>query len=322
MRPILFLTILSSLVVCGGRADAAPFPTRAVRMIVAYAPGSAPDIACRIVADRMARGLGQQVVVDNRPGASNLIAAQAVAHAPADGYTLFFTAAAALVTNRLTFKSLPYDPEHDFTPVGLVGRTTFMILVNPAVSAKTLPQLMALDKAHPGSLSFASDGPTTISGMIGEWLNDLGGLHLVQVPYPNMPQGIQDALAGRIQIIMLAMTVATPLAQDGRLRPIAVSTAHRLPTFPDVPPVADTFPGFDLGGWYGVVAPRGTPTAVVRQLNRQLDAALTDPVVRGKLENGGLLVGNPGTPETFGTFLQEDRARWAEIVHKIGIKPK
>lgn len=304
-------------------AQPAPaWPIRPIKFVTSFAPGASPDIVCRIVADRVSRSLNQQVVVENRPGASNVIAAQAVARAPADGYTYFFATAAAMVTNALTFRSLPYDPVKDFTPVALIGKSTFMVLANPHVPVKDLGDLVALDKARPGSLSFASDGPRNLSGMLGAWLNRIAGTAMVQVAYANIPQGVQDTLAGRTQIVILSITAAAPLVKDGQLHALAVSTAQRVPGYESVPPVAETFPGFDFSGWFGIVAPAETPADIVRRMNGEINAALKDPIVRQRLADGGLQSEASASAGDFDAFLRAERARWARVVHDIGIEPE
>jgi len=325
MRTIV-AALLAAVLACttGVAAHAqAGWPNRPLKFVTSFAPGASPDIVCRIVADRLSRGnLGQQVVVENRPGASNVIAAQAVARAPADGYTYFFATAAAMVTNSLTFKTLAYDPVKDFTPVALIGKSTFMVLVNPNVPAKSLAELVALEKAKPGSLSFASDGPRNLSGMLGAWLNRIAGMKMVQVAYANIPQGVQDTIANRTQIVILSMTAAAPLVHGGQLRPLAVSTAERVPGYDAVPPVADTFPGFDFSGWFGIVAPADTPRDIVGRMSREIDAALQNSAVHQKLADGGLAIEHGATPEKFGAFLDAERSRWTRLVHDIGIEPE
>lgn len=315
--------LIAAVLAWSGTAPAETWPVKPVRFVVGYAPGSSPDIACRIVSDGIARHLGQQVVVENRPGAGNVVAAQLVAHAPADGYTMFFAPTSALVINPFLIKNLPYDPQRNFVPVGLVGRVSLMILVNPDVPAKTLPELVALAKREPGHLSFASDGPTNMNGLLGEWLNRRAGTKILQVPYAQMPQGVEDTLAGRTQIVMLTTIAARPLIKSDRLRPIAVSTAARVPGFDDVPAVADTYPGFDLGAWYGVMAPAGTPAAAVHRVNEALHQALAEPAVAGRLHEGGLmLVESVRTSDEFAAFIAADRARWREITQTLHLQPE
>ena len=255
----LFALLTLPFVTFSTSSHAQSWPAQPLHVIVSQAAGGTPDIICRIVMDRLSRAIGQPIVVENRPGGGNVIGAQAVAHAKPDGYTLFFATAAALVTNPYTFKSLPYDPLKDFVPVSMVAEGVFLVLAYPGVPATTLPELFALAKADPGKLSFATDGPKNFSGMIAAWLNKLGGTQIPQIPYSAMPQGIQDTIAGRVQLTVLAVPSARGAIESGKLRAIAVTSSQRLPGYDNVPTVAETFPGFNFTGWMVLVTPAGTP---------------------------------------------------------------
>jgi tripartite-type tricarboxylate transporter receptor subunit TctC len=302
-------------------AFAQSWPNRPIRVIVSQAAGGTPDIICRLIADRVARALGQQVVVENRPGGGNIVGAQAAANAPADGYTFFFATAAALVTNPHTFKSLPYQPR-DFVPVSKIARGPFFVLVHPSVPAKTLAELVALEKSQPGKLTFATDGPRNFSGMIAAWLNKLGGTDVLQAPYTAMPQGIQDALANRVQIIILAVPSAAPLLQRGNLRALAVTSAQRAPGYESVPPVAETFPGFDFNGWFAMVAPAGTPADIVRRMNREIGLVLADPEIARRLREIGFYTDGAEPPEAAAEFIRQELESWGRLVREIGLQPE
>src|SRR5262245_60685154 len=223
------------------QAGAQTWPARPIKFVVSQAAGGTPAIICRLITEKLSRALGQQVVVENRPGAGNVIGAQAAARSAPDGYTFFFATAAALVTNPYTFKALPYDPLKDFVVMAKVVEGPFVVLAHPGVAAKTLPEVVALAKAQPGKLSFATDGPRNFSGMIAAWLNKLGGTDIPQIPYSAMPQGIQDALAGRVQLIILAIPSAASAIASGGLRPLATTMAQRVPGYENVPTVGETF---------------------------------------------------------------------------------
>jgi tripartite-type tricarboxylate transporter receptor subunit TctC len=302
-------------------AFAQSWPNRPVRVIVSQAAGGTPDIICRLIADRVARALGQQVVVENRPGGGNIVGAQAAANAPSDGYTFFFATAAALVTNPHTFKSLPYQPR-DFVPVSKIARGPFFVLVHPSVPAKTLGELVALEKSEPGKLTFATDGPRNFSGMIAAWLNKLGGTNVLQAPYTAMPQGIQDALANRVQIIILAVPSAAPLLQRGDLRALAVTSAQRAPGYESVPPVAETFPGFDFNGWFAMVAPAGTPADIVRRMNREIGLVLADPEIARRLREIGFYTDGAEPPEAAAKFIRQELESWGRLVREISLQPE
>ncbi len=315
------LLILLSAAIASGAATAQTWPTKPIRLVTAFATGSAPDIVCRLMADRLTHELGEQVIVDNRPGGSSIIAAQAVAHAPADGYTFFFATTAPLVTNRLTFKSLPYA-ERDFAPVAMVGKNPFLILVSPELPVKTIPELVAYEKAHSGELSFASDGPRNFSGMIGAWLNKVSGMHMLQVPYANMPVGIRDTIAGRTQVTILAFAAAQAFMKSGQLRAIAKTGPEEIPGFEPMATVDQTYPGFEFGGWFAVVAPAGTPDDVILQMNQSIDKVVQDPEVTAKLDEIGVTTGGAETPQGLAEFIGAENDRWETIVREIALAPE
>ncbi len=298
------------------------WPTRPIRLIVSQAAGGTPDIVARVVSERLGAALGQPIVVENRPGAANMVGAQAAARSAPDGYTFFFATAAALVTNPYTFKSLPYDPVKDFAPVGVVGKAMFMILAHPGVPAKNIAELVALDRAQPGKLAFATDGPRNFSGMVAAWLNRVAGTKFLAVPYNAMPQGLQDTVAGRTQLVILAIASAAPFVKRGELRPLGISSATRAPGYEEVPPVAETFPGFDLVGWFAFVAPTGTPREAIQRTNREMDRILRDPGVAQRLRGLGFYTDGAGTPESTGEFIRAELERWGQIVRQIGIQPE
>jgi tripartite-type tricarboxylate transporter receptor subunit TctC len=321
MRLIYRLLLAGITLAAVNPAFAQGWPNRPIRVIVSQAAGGTPDIICRLITDRVARALGHQIVVENRPGGGNIVGAQAAANAAADGYTFFFATAAALVTNPYTFKSLPYQA-HDFVPVSKIARGPFFVLVHPSVPAKTLSELVALEKSQPGKLTFATDGPRNFSGMIAAWLNKLGGTNILQAPYTAMPQGIQDALANRVQLIILAVPSAAPLLQRGDLRALAVTSAQRAPGYESVPPVAETFPGFDFNGWFAMVAPAGTPADVVQRMNKEIGAVLADPDIARRLREIGFYTDGAEPPEAAAQFIRKELESWARVVREIGLQPE
>jgi tripartite-type tricarboxylate transporter receptor subunit TctC len=317
---LLSLTCWATLSLATAQADT--WPTKPIKFIVTQAAGGTPDLICRIIADRLSRALGQQVVVENKPGAGNTIGAQVAARATPDGYTFLFATAAALVTNPYTFKSLPYDPIKDFVPVGMVAKGPFFVLVNSSVPAKNLGELFAYAKANPDKLTFATDGPRNFSGIIAAWIDKLGGVDIVQVPYAKMPQGVQDTLAGRVQLIVLAVPSAAPHIASGALRPLAVSSLGRLENYPDVPPVADLFKGVEVIGWFVIAAPAKTPADVVAKMNRELDKVLKDPDIVKQLAVVGFFTEGAGTPEATGQFVHTQYELWGKVAHDIGLQPE
>jgi tripartite-type tricarboxylate transporter receptor subunit TctC len=303
-------------------AGAQTWPTKPVRIIVSQAAGGTPDIICRLLADRLSVALGQQVVVENRPGGGNIVGAQAAAHAAPDGYTLFFATAAALVTNPFTYKTLPYDPLKDFIPVAMIAKGPFFVLANPVVPAKNLAELAAFDRANPGKLAFATDGPRNFSGILTAWLNKLGDSTILQVPYATMPQGVQDVLAGRVQVIVLAVPSAAQHIASGALRALATSSAERLSNYPQVPTIAETFAGVEFIGWFILAAPAGTPDEVVMRLNREMDLILKNPQISGKLADLGFFTTGADTPQAVRAYVRAQYDLWARLSRDIGLQPE
>src|SRR5882672_1740244 len=306
---------------CAG-AQAQTWPTRPIRVIVSFPAGSAPDIVCRFVTDRLSRAVGQQIVVDNRPGSGNIVAAQAAARSAPDGYNLFCATAATLVSNPHTFKALPYDPVRDFMPVAMIAKGPFFVLVHPGVPATTLAELAAYDKANPGKLSFATDGLRNFTGMMAAWLNKIAGTSMLTVPYAGMPLGVQDTIAGRAQVIILAVPLAAPRIRSGELRPLAGSFARRVPGFEDIPAIAETYPGFELVGWFLMLAPAGTPNEIILRMNREMDGILKDPDTAKRLAALGFFTEGAETPESVAEAIRADTAKWGRIVKDIGIQPE
>ena len=314
----LFALMLQSL----APAAADTWPDRPIKIIVSQAAGGTPDIICRIISDKLSDLLGQRVVVENRPGGANVVGAQAAAHAAPDGYTLFFATAAALVSNPHTYKTLPYDPVKDFVAVSMVAKNPFLILANPSVPANNLSELVAYDKANPGKLTFATDGQRNFSGILATWLNKVSGANILQVPYATMPQGVQDTLAGRTQLTILAIPSAAPHVSRGALKPLAISWTKRLPLYPQVQSISETFPGVELTGWFVIVAPADTPADIVTRLNQEMDKVLKTPEMVQKLADLGFYTEGAETPQATSAFVKAQYELWAKIVRDIGLQPE
>jgi len=315
--------LVALLVAVAASAQAQTWPAKPVRLIVSQAAGGAPDILARLVADGLSKRLGQQVIVENRPGSANMVGAQAAARSAPDGATFFFATAAALVTNPYTFKTLPYDPVKDFDAVAMVGKAPFLVVAHPSVPAKNMAELLALDKAQPGKLAFATDGPRNFTGMVTAWINRLAGTRFVAVPYNAMPQGVQDTVAGRTQLAVLAIPIAGPFLKRGELRPLAVTSATRAPGFEQIAPIADTLPGFDFVGWFAIVAPAGTPQSAVQGMNKAMGEVLRDEPVVSRTRSFGVYIDEgAGTPESTAQFIAAERERWGRLVREIGVQPE
>ena len=321
IRLALAMVCAQATMLAAGTAQAQSWPSKPVRLIVAQAAGSSPDLVARLVAEPMSRGLGQQLVVDNRGGGDGMIGMQAVVRSTADGHTIGFGAASTIVTNAYTVKTLPYNPEREFASIGIVGMSPFMLAVNLDVKANTLAELVALARAEPKKFAFASPGRRLLPGMVGDMLNIRSGADLLHVPY-NGAAGVQDTIAGRTQMTMQGIPAVANPARRGQLRAIAVSSARRLPGLEDVPTMAETYPGFVYVGWFALVAPSGTPAEAVRRLNRELDAALSQADIVQKLRAMGIYPDGAGTPEQMDEFLKSERARWSKTVKDIGIEPE
>jgi tripartite-type tricarboxylate transporter receptor subunit TctC len=303
-------------------AGAQSWPDRPIKIIVSQAAGGTPDLICRIVSDKLSALLGRRVFVENRPGGANVVGATAAAHAPGDGYTLFFATAAALVSNPHTFKTLPYDPVKDFTAVSMVAKNPFLILAHPSVPANNLPELIAYDKANPGKLTFATDGPRNFSGILATWLNKVSGADILQVPYATMPQGVQDTLAGRTQLTILSPPSAAPHIASGALKPLAISWTKRLPQYPQVPSISEAYPGVELTGWFVIAAPAGTPAEVVTRLNQEMDKVLKTPDMVKRLADVGFFTEGAETPEATRAFVKAQYDLWSKVVRDIGLQPE
>jgi tripartite-type tricarboxylate transporter receptor subunit TctC len=311
-----------SLLMVGTPALAQTWPDRPVRFITSQAAGNATDIIARITADQLASRIGQPVVVENRPGGGNVIGTQAAARAAPDGHTFFLATAAALVTDPYTFKALPYDPIKDFVPVAKVAEVSFMIMANPKVPAKNLAELIALARSQPGKLTIATDGARRFSGMVVSWLNKLAGIETLQVPYTAQRQGVQDAVAGTVDLIILAVPVARGLAANNQLRPIATTSLQRLPDHPDVPAIAETFADFDFTGWMLLAAPSGTPDAVLTRVNRETDAIFKNPETLKKLREMGFSTSGAGTLKEAQDYVSGQHKAWGRVVREIGVQPE
>ncbi len=319
-----WLVSLGLLIFGHGPVHAQDWPQRPITLIVSQAAGASPDVMARLIADRLASHFQSGVVVENKPGGGNVIGAQAAARAAPDGHTFFFATSAALVTNPVLMKVLPYDPIKDFVPVALVTRSQQVLVVNPSVPAKTLSDLIAIDKQAPGKLSIAVDGPRNLAGVIGQALNVRAGTKFVPVPYPNINAGLQDVIAGRVEVGVFSVSTSEALIKDGKLRAIAGASAQRIATLPDVPTIAETLPGFDFLGWFMVMAPAQTPKEIVAKMNAALDIAAKDSRVREMAPKLGfeMSASGTGTPAAAAAFLAEQLALWQTTAKNLGLEPQ
>jgi tripartite-type tricarboxylate transporter receptor subunit TctC len=279
-------------------------------------------VVARILGDRIARGLGQPVVIDDRPGGQNAIGATAAARAPADGYTFYLGTLAALITNVYLFKELSYDPRKDFAPVGMIGIVPFALAVPAASPIASLDDFIARAKAAPGKLVLANEGPKTFGGMMARLFDHRAGIETNLVAFSSAAAAVNDTVAGQTDSLLSDVPSTAALVAAGKLRPLAVTSAARVPTLPAVPTLAERLPGFAYVGWLAVVAPTGTAADIVARFNRALDDALRDPEIAARLRAIGPVTEGAGTPAALATFLADEHTRWATLTKEIGVLPE
>ncbi|MDQ6621347.1 MAG: tripartite tricarboxylate transporter substrate binding protein [Pseudomonadota bacterium] len=303
-------------------AHAQSWPEKPVKLILSQPPGSGPDVVARILGDRLSKTWGQGVVIDNRPGGQNAIGAQAAARSPADGYSFYFATTAALVTNAYLFKTLPYDPQKDFVPVAFIGKSPFAMLVKADSPIKSLEDLVAKAKAEPGIWTIANEGPKTFSGMISRLFVARTRTDFNLVPYVSIGAAVQNTLGGHTNVVVADIASTAQLVKQGQLRMLAVTSGQRVPGWDNVPALSETLPGFDMVGWFAIVAPARTPAAAIQRLNRDVDAALRDKDVAERIHAAGPMTQGAGTPDELAAFLAAEHQRWAAITREIGILPE
>jgi len=312
----LALLMLSSALACAAQAQ---YPNKPIRLVVPFAAGSFTDSIARIVGQALQERLGQTILVDPKPGASSQIAADFVAKAAPDGYTLFMTTNTSHSANPAMFKKLPYDPIKDFAPVLLVGEVPFVLVVNTSLPVKSTTELIAYARANPGKLSFPY--PSSTAQVAGETLRVMARIDAVGVPYKNSPQAAADLISGQTHFYFIDFGTGLPHIKSGKMRALAFVNA-RSSLLPGVPAIGEVLPGFALAAWNGVLAPAGTPKEIVNRLNTELRAVLARPELRERLNTIGLEVMGTGTPEEFGSFLQVEIGKWAKWVKDAGIQPE
>jgi tripartite-type tricarboxylate transporter receptor subunit TctC len=318
MKSVLRLAalLLSFFLACSAQAE---YPNKPIKLVVPFAAGSFTDSIARIVGQALHERLGQPIIVDPKPGASSQIAADFVAKAAPDGYTLFMTTNTSHSANPAMFKKLPYDPIKDFSPILLVGEVPFVLVVNIGLPVKTTAELIAYARANPGKLSFPY--PSSTAQVAGETLRVMAKIDAVGVPYKSSPQAATDLISGQTQFYFIDFGTGLPHIKSAKMRALAfVNTRSSL--LPGVPAMSEGLPGFALTAWNGVLAPAGTPKEIITRLNAELRAVLARPELRERLNVIGLEVMGTGTPEEFGTFLQAELPKWAKWVKDAGIQPE
>lgn len=308
------------LLFAAGSAVAQNYPSGPVTLVVPFAAGSGTDGVARVVAQKLGERLRQPVVVDNKPGASAQIAAVHVAGAKPDGYTLMMTTNTSHSANPSLFKTLRYDPVKDFTPITLVGELPFAVVVNPKLPVKTLKEFIDYAKANPGKLSYGT--PNSTSLVATETIKRLAGINLLQVPYKSSPQAMTDLISGQIDFYVVDFGSGMSMLKTDKVKTLAVTTAATSKLLPNIPPVAQTVPGFDLTSWNGILGPAGLPKPIVERLNTEILAVLADKEVQDKLAAQGFQVGPSATPQDFAKYVVTQRDHWSALIKQAGIQPE
>ncbi len=313
--------LAASAMTAMGNTLAQSWPSRPVRLVVAHPAGSGVDAIARILGDHFSRSLGMSFIVENKPGGQNVIGASSVAKSLPDGYTIYLATAVALVTNVYLFKELAYDPRKDFAPIGLVGQTAFAMVVSAQSNFSSLQDFIQKAKASPGKISMASEGPKTFSGITARLFNSKAGINTNVASYASSGVALQDVMGGHVDAFFIDVAAAAELTKQGKLRMLAMTSTKRVPGW-NVPTVAEVLPGFDMVGWYALVAPAGLPKEIAARLNQELDAALKDKVVAEKIASLGTQIPGAGTPDQLNAFLSQEHSKWASVSREIGLLPE
>ena len=319
-RQFLHLVAVAAMLPAASRiAKAQGYPTRPVRIIVGFTAGGNFDLTARLISQWLSQRLGQQFIVENRPGAGTNIATEAVVRAPADGHTLLLGGAVNAI-NATLYEKLNFDFLRDIAPVASVIRFPNVIDLNPSFPAKTIPEFIAYAKANPAKVNMASSGNGTSQHLSGELFKMMTGVNLVHVPYRGAPQALTDLIGGQVQVSFDPLPPAIELIRSGKVRALAVTTAVRSDALPDVSTVGEFVPGYEASGWNGIVAPRNTPIEIIQKLNTEINAGLADPGIRAKLTDlGGMVLA--GSAADFGKLIADEIDKWGKVIRFAGVKP-
>ncbi len=322
-RLIVILAILAAVRVAhAGEAPGAAvsYPAKPVRFVIAFSPGGPSDILTRLLGGKLAESMGQPFVFDNRPGAGGNIAGEIVAKSPPDGYTLLMGNNSILATNASLYKNMGFDPMKELAPIVLVASQPNILVVHPSVPVKSVKEFIALAKSRPGQLNYASSGSGAAAHLAAELFKSMTGTEMVHVPYKGAGPALIDVLAGQCQVMFATALSVQPYLKAARLRPLAVTTARRSPTMPELPTVAEAgVPGFEASTWHGVVGPAGMPDAIIMRLNGEINRVLQLPDVRERLmSQGAEIIG--GTPQEFAAYIRREIPKWAKVVKDSGAR--
>jgi tripartite-type tricarboxylate transporter receptor subunit TctC len=314
----LVICVALALSVCGALAQS--YPTKPVRVVVAFAPGGTTDILARLFSQKLTASTGQLFIVDNRTGAGGTIGTEIVAKSAPDGYTIKFGSTSSLAVSPNLYPKLPFDPMRDLTPVAHVASAPIVLAVHPSLPVKNMRELLALARAKPGQINFASSGTGSSLHLCGEYLKYLAKIDLTHVPYKGAGAALPDLLSGQVQLLFSDMAPFVPYVKTGKLRVLAVTTGQRAKLYPDLPTIAESgVPGYDLAGWYGVVLPTRTPRAIVERLHAEYMQAMRAPDMAERYATLGV---EPveSTPEQFGAYMRAELAKWGDIIRRSGTK--
>jgi tripartite-type tricarboxylate transporter receptor subunit TctC len=299
------------------QVQAQPYPNQPIRLIVPFAAGGPSDVLARAFSQKLGEDLGQPVIIDNKPGAGTNLAAEFVARSKPDGYTIFLMMVGTQAINEALYKKLSYNTVKDFAPITLVASSSLMLVANPSVPVKNTSELIAYAKANPGKVNFGSSGTGTPLHLGGELFNVQAGTDITHVPYKGAAPALTDVLGGQIQTAMIGTPAALPYVKSGKLTPIGVTSLKRSPNAPEVPAIAETLPNFQVELVYALVAPAGTPNAIIKRLNTQMSTILNNPETKTQLASRGFDV-QTSTPEQLGAYIKAEVTKWAPIVKKSG----
>jgi len=320
MRKLAQTIAVAMLATFTAGALAQSWPAKPVRFIVPYPPGGTSDILARTIGQKLGDALGQTIVVENKPGANGNVGAEFVAKAAPDGYTFLLADIGAIAISPSVYPALPFDPVKDFAPVTMVAYSPHILAVNPSVTAMSVQDLVALAKAKPGKLNYAASSTGSAPHLAGVEFASRAGIDWAYIPYKGGAQAITDVVGGQADVLFNGMLATYPHVKGGKLRILAVSSANRLPSIPDVPTVAESgYPGFETGSWQGILAPPGTPPEIVAKMNAEVGKILATPEMKEKLASQGAEV-RVTTPGELGSFIARERDRWAKVVKQAGIK--
>ncbi len=303
-------------------AQASAWPDKPLKFILSQPPGSGPDNVARLLGERLAKPLGQAIVIENKPGGQNIIGAQTAARAPADGSSFYFATTAALVTNKYLFKTLPYDPEKDFVPVAFIAKSPFAVVVKAESPITSMQDLITRSRAEPGKVSVANEGPRTFGGIIARVINARTQMQGNLVGYASVGVAVQNLIGGHADVAVADVASTAALVRQGRLRYLAVTAGQRVAGWEQVPALSELLPGFEMVGWFAVVAPAGTPAAIVQRMSQEINTLLAEPELAQRIASIGPIAEAMGGPEPLGRFLALEHQRWSRAAQDIGLLPE